>query len=328
MLHSNYNIVVIGFPVFLLVIDYVIRLIDSFKTFSIKSATAVGDVTLLEIETPSGWEYEAGQFCQLMIKQVSQTQNHPFSISSAPSRTKKDNTITFHIKNMSDDPNKPQFTSTLHALAKENKLSLGSDKVVIQGPYGSLALPNGNFDKFKAVVLVAGGVGITPFASIFEDLKNTEHKLKNITLVWSNRGEEAFNSWFPALRDSCPPKDSVNMQALFYNTEKKDVELQKVEVKKNQAYDQFDALPSEETDPLKCRVEGLGDRPPSSNSSLIRVGRPSYQELIREARQHASGEFAPGDVAVLACGPEGLVAHVQALCGTESYYFHKETFLL
>ncbi len=60
------------------------------------------------------------------------------------------------------------------------------DPVRLAGPFGSLTLP---LDRARAIVLIAGGIGVTPFVSIS---RQAEHDQRNqrILILYSNRRPE------------------------------------------------------------------------------------------------------------------------------------------
>jgi len=113
--------------------------------------------TELKFRPIDGFNFRPGQYAFLNIPQLSKFQWHPFSISSNPSQ----HYISFHIKDMS----KLSWTRRLAGLSMDG--TFGPELVVnVDGPYG---YPPDYLD-FEVLILVAGGVGITPVHSILMDL--------------------------------------------------------------------------------------------------------------------------------------------------------------
>lgn len=91
-------------------------------------------------------------------------QAHPFSLSKHPDGK----SLRLSIKASGN------YTSTIKDLAP-------GTKVFIEGPYGVFTAKKSTKDK---VVLIAGGIGITPIRALLEDLLAAK---KDITLIYGNR---------------------------------------------------------------------------------------------------------------------------------------------
>jgi predicted ferric reductase len=109
----------------------------------------------------------AGQYCFLSVPSVSGSEWHPFSVCSPPASdfalAGSNDPFSFKIKSMGAD----QWTGKLLALAKTYG-DLGRKLTVrVDGPYG---LPGVDLDDYNQLVLVAGGIGITPVACILQGL--------------------------------------------------------------------------------------------------------------------------------------------------------------
>jgi len=94
-----------------------------------------------------------GSYCWVNVPQISLLQWHPFSLSSSP----LDGFATMHIKNMGDG----EFTGKLHALIKSMEVDSQQITVNVDGPYG----PPMQLDDHEVLMLIAGGIGITPIHS-------------------------------------------------------------------------------------------------------------------------------------------------------------------
>jgi len=294
-LHHIVIVYTLALPLALVLVDFAIM---SFKKYSstwelVEASSCPDNVTKLVLKPPSGFKFEAGQFCFLSIPQVSAIQEHPFSISSA----EHDKQVTFHIKNMGDS----QFTGVLNSLANKKEVILGPKAVKIHGPYGSVALPS--LDKFSVVVMVAGGVGVTPFASLFKTLQKNNGKTKCI-LVWSSRNAQVFSEWF---QDGLKDAESLpkNFDLRCFNTAKK-------------GKGKKETTPRQETEVTPIKNTFM--------QAEVEEGRPNVQKIISQAMTEKKCDA--NKVAVLACGPPPMVAATQDLCMQQGYWFHKETFLL
>ncbi len=112
--------------------------------------------------------YLAGQFAFFNFPTISKREQHPFTISSHP--YSKDLRIT--VKDLGD------YTNNL-----STKLKTG-DTTFVEGPYGHFS---SSYIKEKEQVWIAGGIGITPFLSLANDMYTNQ-----VHLFWCvNYSEEA-----------------------------------------------------------------------------------------------------------------------------------------
>jgi glycine betaine catabolism B len=130
------------------------------------------DVTSFRFPRPEGFEYKAGQFFFVTLKQDGKELTKHFSFSSSP--TEKD-----HI----------EFTKKLtdHEYSMALKAAKVGDWARIDAPYGQFTFEG----EYPKITLLGGGIGITPFISI---CKNATDKRLNskITLFYGCRTENDF----------------------------------------------------------------------------------------------------------------------------------------
>ena len=130
--------------------------------------------TAFQFSKPAGFSFDAGQAIDLILGDPASTDpqsaRHAFSIVSAP--TERQLTIATRMRDST-------FKRALSALP------IGST-VRFEGPFGSFAWHE---DRDRPLLLVAGGIGITPFMSI---LRQTAHEAlrRPISLIYSNRRPE------------------------------------------------------------------------------------------------------------------------------------------
>ncbi|HEY1971484.1 MAG TPA: ferric reductase-like transmembrane domain-containing protein [Pseudonocardia sp.] len=96
--------------------------------------------------------FEPGQFAWIRTRASVASEEHPFTIASCPAGSE---TIEFTIRNVGD------FTSSIGALKV-------GDPVWIDGPHGAFTWDDRLYS--RALVLIAGGVGITPMMSMLRAL--------------------------------------------------------------------------------------------------------------------------------------------------------------
>ena len=96
----------------------------------------------------------SNRYISIRIPSVSENENHPFSIASAPG----DEELQVVIKVVGD------WTGELRRQVENGTVCPGV-MVAVFGPYGA---PAQSVFKYKSVILVCGGIGVTPFASILQ----------------------------------------------------------------------------------------------------------------------------------------------------------------
>jgi len=194
-------------------IDHVLRLTTLMTTkVSVQSMTIVGNGDVVRLsylvsqqqspfftsEEGTHWggktkfkplTHSMGQYCFVNIPLISQLAWHPFTISGPPGEP----VTSHHIKVMGQD----QWTGRLHLLAKSLASSppstLSNIVMNIDGPYG---IPL-QASRYRNILLVAGGIGITPMHSCFKHMflchmgldKWSYAHVKRIRLVWVVRSQ-------------------------------------------------------------------------------------------------------------------------------------------
>lgn len=115
--------------------------------------------------------HHPGQFVFVSFKQPGiNPEFHPFSIASSPGASN----LRLYIKIFGD------YTGSLTDLKP-------GTKAFVFGPYGQLYK---HFESQKNLVLVGGGIGITPFISMIEN-ELSQPKNRQINLFYSNRNPES-----------------------------------------------------------------------------------------------------------------------------------------
>jgi ferredoxin-NADP reductase len=140
-----------------------------------RTEVAVGTFAFY-FDKPSGFEFKAGQFLELTLINPPETDpegnSRALSIASAPAES--------HLM-VATRMRDSAFKRVL------GKLPVGAE-VQIEGPFGNLILHN---NAARAAVLLASGIGITPFRSIL--FRAASEKLPHrLFLFYSNRKMRPF----------------------------------------------------------------------------------------------------------------------------------------
>lgn len=142
---------------------------------------------VVEIAFPKtgGFDYNPGQYVYLAIPEISLFEWHPFSISSSPHQPM----VTFHIRVRGN------WTGSLKQLARHcNDAQID---ILMEGPYGSVGVDLFS-DRYKIIMLMSGGIGVTPMQSICHQLMY-EHelgrrKVEKIWFMWTARDPEILDN--------------------------------------------------------------------------------------------------------------------------------------
>lgn len=142
-------------------------------TLTVRDIVAM-DTMLFGFERPAGFQFKAGQAVDLVLveSEIAEARGarHTFSIVTAPFEDK----LAISTR-MRDSP----FKRAL------KRLAVGS-RVRLEGPFGSLVLKQ---DARRTAVLIAGGIGITPFMSMLRQAAH-EQSPQFLLLVYCNRRPE------------------------------------------------------------------------------------------------------------------------------------------
>ena len=144
------------FPMIIFTIDKLISLSRTTIDLQIlESHLLPSKVVKLVIKKPLNFAYKSGQWIKICIPEISETEFHPFSLTSCP----VDDILSVHIRAIGPWTNKTR-----------ERLNCSKDrlpKVKISGPYGEC---HQEWYKYECVVMVGAGIGVTPFASVLKDV--------------------------------------------------------------------------------------------------------------------------------------------------------------
>lgn len=146
-----------------------------FTTQLLGSELVASGTKAFHLARPEGFTYQSGQTIDLVLGEVSEGTplgdvSHTFSLVSAPHEAQL--TVATRMRDS-------KYKNTLAALPVGTQLHF-------EGPFGDALVPDATE---RPLVLVSGGIGITPFMSIFRDA--AQRKLRRpIRLLYSNRRPE------------------------------------------------------------------------------------------------------------------------------------------
>jgi NADPH oxidase len=147
----------------------------------------------------SSLRYKPGQYIFINFPEISQFQWHPFTLTSAP----EDGYISVHIRLVGDWTKavakrlgavpSQQYGLTKGDLEDQKPFSNARlPRLCVDGPFGA---PAQDYFQKEVAVLVAGGIGVTPFASLLKSMwykfyRKAPMRLKKVYFIWVNRESE------------------------------------------------------------------------------------------------------------------------------------------
>ncbi|GMF22733.1 unnamed protein product [Phytophthora lilii] len=242
-----------------------------------------------------------GSYFLVRLPAISATQWHPFSSIVTPDG----NSLGFCIKAMGNG----SFTrKLLEKVGTQYELTAN-----LCGPFGKMSL---NVDRYDAVVLVAGGVGITPMMSLINQTRLFPSATND-----SDKAPKAAD-WY-VLWSVREPEDILMMEQFLPTHAQLDYAARASIQDPNMAI-LGNAAPA----PINinwmfhvsnARSDGMVTRANGETLSY-RGGQPILDELINTSR------FNGRKVTVVACGPPTMTVEAQALARNCNFDFHKEVF--
>lgn len=153
-----------------------------------------GSITRLDVDLLHKPILKGGEYYFVNIPALSPFEWHPFSASGLA-----ENTVSFHIQARAPG----SWTDNLSVLSTHSLVAN------LDGPYGGIPL---NLHSYECIVIIAGGIGITPFPILLEQLLTQTitdgNKLRHIILHWTLKNYTLHSLIVPKLAE-LQMKDSV-----------------------------------------------------------------------------------------------------------------------
>jgi hypothetical protein len=261
------------------------RLIRAFwglrVTYARQAVSKPGGVIALQFPRHMFARHALGNYVFLNFPTVSPFEWHPYTLSSGPN----DVMAEVHIKSLGDHTGK--LLEKVKAIEASGSGSGSGGKAPklwmrVDGPYGHLSL---NYKRYRTVVLVGGGVGVTPMVALIKDAfqlrmneaakKATPRSplVKHIVFVWACASYDVF-TWF------------------------KDVVEEAMAQSGQPGYPTLECM----VHLSKASEEDIANKY-SKDRQYLRTGRPLMVNVFKRVV-----ELSPSKrVAVIACGPSALV---------------------
>ncbi|XP_024892800.1 dual oxidase 2-like [Temnothorax curvispinosus] len=182
-------------PAILFILDKVVAVTRTTTEIPILKAEILpSDVTCITFLRPLNFQYKSGQWIKIACPALQTNEYHPFTLSSAPHETN----LSIHVRAVGPWTTNIREKLDLCAMSNENL-----PMIHIDGPYGE---GHQDWDKYQVAIMVGGGIGVTPFASILKDIVfKSNCKLnfgcKKVYFLWVTRTQKQFEWMVDILRE-------------------------------------------------------------------------------------------------------------------------------
>ncbi|NXR56249.1 DUOX2 oxidase, partial [Hippolais icterina] len=256
----------------------------------VKAELLPSGVTHLQFQRPQDFDYKSGQWVRIACVALGTTEYHPFTLTSAP----HDDTLSLHIRAVGP------WTTRLRELYSPQSLALLGTlpKLYLDGPFGE---GHQEWNKFEVSVLVGGGIGVTPFASILKDLVfkssiNSKLLCKKIYFIWVTRTQRQFE-WLTDIIREVEESDKNDLVSVhIYITQL----AEKFDLRTTMLYiceRHFQKVLN------KSLFTGL--------RSITHFGRPPFVPFFNSLQEvHPEVQ----KIGVFSCGPPGMTKSVEQAC--------------
>ncbi|XP_004709549.1 dual oxidase 2 [Echinops telfairi] len=256
----------------------------------VKAELLPSGVTHLRFQRPQGFEYKSGQWVRIACLALGTTEYHPFTLTSAP----HEDTLSLHIRAAGP------WTTRLREIYSPptGGGSARYPKLYLDGPFGE---GHQEWHKFEVSVLVGGGIGVTPFASILKDLVfksslGSQMLCKKIYFIWVTRTQRQFE-WLADIIREVEENDRQDLVSVhIYITQL----AEKFDLRTTMLYiceRHFQKVLN------RSLFTGL--------HSITHFGRPPFERFFNSLQEvHPQVR----KVGVFSCGPPGMTKNVEKAC--------------
>ncbi|XP_078313072.1 dual oxidase 2-like isoform X3 [Crassostrea virginica] len=278
-------------PLFIFIVDKFISLSRNQVEIDVISADLLpSDVTALKFKRPINFEYKSGQWVRIACAALGKSEYHPFTLTSAP----HEDYLSLHIRAVGP------WTTNLRKTYDANKEAEDwvPPKVYVDGPFGE---GHQDWYKFPVAVLVGGGIGVTPFASILKDIvyktsQPVRFPCQKVYFLWVTRTQKQFE-WLTDIIREVEEKDQRDLVSVhIFITQFQ----QKFDLRTTMLYiceRHFQKIAG------KSLFTGL--------KAITHFGRPQFQEFLESLHiEHPEAK----QIGVFSCGPPPMTLNVDKAC--------------
>ncbi|OZC08712.1 FAD-binding domain protein [Onchocerca flexuosa] len=301
-------------PISLFVIDRIIGMRQQYKRLQILSGTILpSDIIYIQFKRPNSFHFRSGQWVRISCPAFSCTFNelHAFSLASAPQAS----TLELYIKAVG-----PWTWNLRNQIACAHSNATPYPVLHLHGPYGD---GNQDWRNFEVAVLIGGGIGVTPYASILTDLviekmsgRHTNIKCEKVYFIWVCSTHKNYE-WFIEVLQNVEALDKEN--------------LLEMHIFVTQFFHKFDLRT---TMLYICekhfRSDSNGRSMFTGLHAVNHFGRPNFEALFKFVQnKHRNIR----EIGIFSCGPNSINKEIGRACreankirSAASFYHRFETF--
>lgn len=283
----------------LFALDAIYRIFFKYRRVEITELRSLSDrVTQVRFKRGTIFPFYPGDYVKIRIPELSFSQWHPFTLSAAPQSSRLD----VHVRNNGD------WSGALHNLANQTHPQRKKWLAYIDGPYSA---PTSSIYRSKVAVLIAGGIGVTPFASVLQSLllkekatSNSEKHEQIIHFHWLNRSQKSYEWFIDLLKNAEEQLDdrffiNIHLTSLARNLSNLVMQL---------AFESYS---------LK-----FGKDPITDLKARTSAGRPNWDVLFSELAEKYKGTR----VDIYFCGPKELGKNIRKMADKHGLFYIEEKF--
>merc|ERR1719430_2918061 len=287
------------FPGIVFMFDKVISLRRSYMELDILETELLpSDVIKIKFYRPPNYKFLSGQYVRVSCTAVKPEEFHALTITSAPHEdylsihVKAIGSWTWKLRNYFD----PDYRQESDPEVEDEDMP----KIRIQGPFGG---GNQDWYKFEVAVMIGAGIGVTPYASILNDLvfgtstnRYSGVACKKVYFIWICPSHRHFEWFIDVLRE----------------VEKKDVtNVLEMHIFITQFFHKFD-LRTTMLYICENHFQRLANRSMFTGLKAInhfgRPDMPSFLKFVQKKHSYVS------KVGVFSCGPGPLTNSISTAC--------------
>ena len=283
-------------PGIIFVIDQIISITRSkIKTFVVRADILPSGVIGIYFHRPVTFDYKAGQWMRIASLAQNPGEYHPFTISSAP----HEEHISLHIRAVG-----PWTHNFREIFTRCNEQKIPFPKLYLDGPFGE---GHQDWYRYDVAILVGGGIGVTPFASILKEMVHRFNigahiQCKKVYFIWVTRTQRQYE-WLTDIIKECEDADKKG--------------ILDVHIFVTQFFDKFD---------LRTAMLYIAERhfQRISGRSLFtglravtHFGRPDFNTFFDSLQEE---HILLPKIGTFSCGPPGMTNGVEAACAATNRF--------